>query len=67
MNSDRTKRSVCCPRFGNNIHTHDDIAGDEFKSVYESKFGPVDYVYGISSASTDFVSLNNEALKRTQR
>ena len=67
MNSDRTRPLVCCPQFGNNIHTHDDIAGDEFKSVYESKFGSVDYVYGISSASTDFVSLNNKALKRTQR
>ncbi|KAJ3536792.1 hypothetical protein NM688_g6789 [Phlebia brevispora] len=28
--------------------------GDEFKSIYESRFGPVDYKYGISSASTDF-------------
>ncbi|EKM56702.1 uncharacterized protein PHACADRAFT_183302 [Phanerochaete carnosa HHB-10118-sp] len=28
--------------------------GDGFKQVFESQFGPVDYVWGIKSASTDF-------------
>lgn len=31
------------------------VLGNEFKLVYEHKFGSVDYMYGISSASTDFV------------
>ncbi|TCD61372.1 Serine/threonine-protein kinase [Steccherinum ochraceum] len=28
--------------------------GEEFASVFSSKFGPIDYVFGIRSASTDF-------------
>ncbi|KAH8101746.1 hypothetical protein BXZ70DRAFT_999671 [Cristinia sonorae] len=30
--------------------------GEEFASVFKSKYGPIDYTYGIASASTDFVS-----------
>ena len=30
--------------------------GDEVHDVFIKKFGPVDYIYGISQASTDFVS-----------
>lgn len=28
-----------------------------FKEVFESQFGAIDYVWGIKSASTDFVSI----------
>ncbi|KAJ3482416.1 hypothetical protein NLI96_g6995 [Meripilus lineatus] len=28
--------------------------GEEFTRVFESKYGPIDYIWGISSASTDF-------------
>lgn len=31
--------------------------GEEFASVFSSKFGPIDYIYGIKSASTDFVGV----------
>ena len=31
-------------------------SGDECADVFSKKFGPVDYEYGIKSASTDFVS-----------
>lgn len=30
-------------------------AGDEFAHVFSSKYGTIDYVYGIANASTDFV------------
>ena len=32
------------------------VPGDEVHDVFIKKFGPVDYIYGISQASTDFVS-----------
>ncbi|THH27187.1 hypothetical protein EUX98_g7001 [Antrodiella citrinella] len=31
-----------------------DGLGDEFANVFRSKYGPIDYIYGIRSASTDF-------------
>ena len=34
--------------------------GDEVADIYLKKFGPVDYVHGISQASTDFVSGKSE-------
>ena len=33
------------------------LSGDEFARVFSSQFGPIDYTYGISSASTDFVRI----------
>jgi hypothetical protein len=30
--------------------------GDEFAHIFKSKYGSIDYEFGISSASTDFVS-----------
>ena len=32
------------------------LEGDEFAHIFNSKYGAIDYEYGISSASTDFVS-----------
>ena len=36
--------------------THVLSAGQDFASIFESKFGSVHYSYGIAGASTDFVS-----------
>ena len=41
------------------------LSGDECADVFSKKFGPVDYEYGIKSASTDFVSnVTNHAEKQ---
>lgn len=31
--------------------------GSSFKEIFESQFGIIDYIWGIKSASTDFVSI----------
>ena len=40
------------------MHTHllTASSGDECADIFSKKFGPVDFKYGIQSASTDFVS-----------
>lgn len=36
--------------------------GSGFKEVFESHFGPIDYTWGIKSASTDFVSASPDCI-----
>lgn len=56
MNLCRTK-SLVCLLDGNLVISPRFRTGDELSNVVRKKYGVIDYEYGISGASTDFVSM----------
>lgn len=52
----RIKSSVCLLDGNPVIHPRI-LPGDELSDVVRKKYGVIDYEYGISGASTDFVSV----------
>lgn len=47
---------MCCDHQYNVPQIYIRCIGEEFARVFDSQYGPIDYIWGIRSASTDFVS-----------